>query len=51
MSEANQETVLVTKEYLDSLEDSARLLQALENAGVDNWAGYSYAMEEYQNEQ
>lgn len=37
---------ITIKEYEDLL-DSRRLLLALENAGVDNWEGYSYAMEEY----
>ncbi len=34
------------KEYRDLKED-ALMLRCLENAGVDNWDGYSYADEEY----
>ena len=29
------------------LEDDSFKLTCLENAGVDNWDGYDYAMEEY----
>lgn len=31
---------------IDSLNDDADMLNALQNAGVDNWSGYDYAMEE-----
>lgn len=41
------ETVTITKKEYDSLLDDSRLLQCLQNAGVDNWDGYSYAMEEF----
>ena len=34
------------REYRDLKEESL-MLQCLENAGVDNWDGYSYANEEY----
>ena len=34
------------KEYRDLKEESL-MLQCLENAGVDNWDGYSYANEDY----
>lgn len=37
---------ITIKEYEDLL-DSKRLLAALQDAGVDNWEGYPYAMEEY----
>lgn len=30
--------------------DDQRKLHALENAGVDNWSGYEYAMDEYNEE-
>jgi hypothetical protein len=46
-----EETVTITKkEYNDLLEDS-RMLQCLESAGVDNWGGYSYAMEEFHGDE
>lgn len=32
---------------IQSLSDDSFKLSCLENAGVDNWDGYSYAMEEY----
>ena len=47
MTNPTEETVTISKkEYERLLKDSAKL-QALENGGVDNWQGYSYAMEEY----
>lgn len=36
-------------EYQDLL-DSQFFLQCLENAGVNNWDGYDYAIEEYNRE-
>lgn len=40
-----EETITITvKEYESLLEDS-EMLQALQNAGVDNWEGYDYALE------
>ena len=41
------ETVTIGKFGYLMLKDSDLLLQCLENAGVDNWDGYYYAMEEY----
>jgi hypothetical protein len=35
---------ITTKEYEGLLEDRAMLI-CLQNAGVDNWQGYDYAME------
>lgn len=34
------------EEYLQ-LQDDARLLNCLRNAGVDNWEGWDFALEEY----
>ncbi len=34
-------------DYIEKLEYRSEKLEALENAGVDNWAGYSEAMGEY----
>lgn len=52
VSESNSEkTVLVTQKYLDDLESSARLLEALQAAGVDNWDGYDWAIEGLKDEQ
>lgn len=42
---SNSEMVTIPmSEYL-SLSEDARWLQALEHAGVDNWSGYDYARE------
>lgn len=48
MSDPKTETVTISKkEYLSLLEDR-NMLTALENAGVDNWNGYDYAMETFE---
>ena len=44
-----EETVTIHKKVYESLIDDSFMLQCLENAGVDNWSGYEYAMEEYQS--
>lgn len=46
MSENNEEITISKKEY-DRLQDRDWKLSCLEGAGVDNWCGYDYAMEEY----
>lgn len=43
MSE-NTEIIIELKEYMRLLYDS-RKLNCLENAGVENWDGYNFAME------
>ncbi len=43
----NEETVTILKSEYDSLQDDALWRTCVENAGVDNWDGYGYAMEEY----
>jgi hypothetical protein len=43
--------VTISKERYERLLDKERKLSALECGGVDNWEGYSYAMEEYYNEE
>lgn len=42
-------TVVLTKEEYDKLVEDSEFLQALRNAGVDNWDGYSYALEELED--
>lgn len=42
-----EEKVTISKEEYEDLLEDQRLLMSLENAGVDNWTGYSYAMEEF----
>ena len=38
-------TVEVDKLHYEELLEASLMLGALEEAGVDNWEGYSYAME------
>jgi hypothetical protein len=35
----------ITQEEYDELKERSKILEALEQAGVDNWSGYEYAME------
>lgn len=42
--------VKITPERIRELEKAERKLQALENAGVDNWGGYDFALEEIRKE-
>ena len=41
------ETVIITKKEYDSLKEDRDWRTCVENAGVDNWSGYEYAMEEF----
>ncbi len=38
--------VTITREEYETLLRDSDVLQALENAGVDNWEGYKFAMED-----
>lgn len=40
-----EQTITITKKEYESLLEDREWLQCLENAGVDNWEGYSYARE------
>ena len=40
------DNVTITQEEYDNLLRDSEILRALENAGVDNWEGYDFAMEE-----
>lgn len=42
----NEETVTISKEEYYALVADSLWLQDLENAGVDNWPGFEYALEE-----
>lgn len=44
------ETVTISKAELEHLQDRSLKLECLDNAGVDNWSGYGYAMEMYYEE-
>ena len=47
MNKPKQETVIVRKCEFKRLVDRDFFLNCLEAAGVDNWEGYSCALEEY----
>jgi hypothetical protein len=40
-----EETITITKQEYDQLVEDQQFLHALQNAGVDNWEGYDYALE------
>ena len=42
-----EETVTITRSEYSSLCDDARWRACVEGAGVDNWDGFAWAMEEY----
>lgn len=46
-----QKMVEISEERLKDLEDSEAMLLALEAQGVDNWPGYSNAIESLENEE
>lgn len=48
-SNATLEEVIAARQYLDELLNCEKILCALESAGVDNWNGYYYAMQELEN--
>ena len=41
------DSVTISKAEYEQLLDSDLMLRCLENAGVDNWDGYDFAMDEY----
>lgn len=43
------EMITIPKELYDDLIDDQQFLNCLQSAGVDNWEGYDYAVEEYQS--
>ena len=45
MDNQTAETICVTKSQYESLLEDSKFLEALRQAGVDNWDGYSYAFE------
>ena len=44
----NPDTVTISKELYEELLEDQFFLNCLQNAGVDNWGGYEYAVEEFQ---
>lgn len=45
-----KESVTISKDYYEQLERDSALLNALKCVGVDNWRGYSDAMEMLEKE-
>jgi hypothetical protein len=48
MIEISDDTVTMTVAEYDNLYDDSILLNCLRNAGVDNWDGWEYAVEAYE---
>lgn len=46
-----EEMVTITQAELDEMSERLRWLEALENAGVDNWSGYDFARELFKGEE
>lgn len=46
----DEQTITITKKEYESLLEDSKWLQCLENAGVDNWDGYDYARELFNEE-
>lgn len=47
----NEEFVTITSAEYEDLLRADKFLTALENAGVDNWDGYDFALELFQEEE
>jgi hypothetical protein len=47
MNNMDSTMILVDADEYEELQDAQLMLQCLENAGVDNWDGYSEALREY----
>jgi hypothetical protein len=47
---STEKTVTITEKEYNSLLEDSKWLQALEGAGVDNWEGYDYAKEIFNEE-
>lgn len=43
----DEKTVTISQKEYESLKEDSRKLLCLESAGVDNWGGYDFAMEEF----
>lgn len=44
------EMVTITKKEYESLKEDSKWLEALQRAGVDNWEGYDFARELFNEE-
>jgi hypothetical protein len=47
MEPFDTDIVTISRREYESLLDDARWRECVEDAGVDNWSGYEYAMAEY----
>lgn len=45
-----EETITISRKEYDSLLEDSAWLNCLQNAGVDNWCGWDYARELYQEQ-
>ena len=45
------ETITISKDEYEQLQDDSKFLRCLEAAGVDNWDGYDFALEAYQGDE
>lgn len=48
LKNSNKEFITIEKDLYESLKTSSNFLLALESAGVDNWSGYDFARELYE---
>lgn len=48
MVHMSEETVTISKKEYESLLEDSKFLEALQDVGVDNWEGYSYAYQVYE---
>lgn len=46
-----EEMVTITRDRYEDMLDRLHFLSCLECAGVDNWSGYDYAQELYQEDE
>jgi phage pi2 protein 07 len=45
-----EETITITKDEYDELIEDRKFLDCLRSAGVDNWEGYDFAIEMFNEE-
>lgn len=43
----DESTICITKQEYEEMQDEILFLECLRSAGVDNWDGYDYAIDEY----
>lgn len=50
MTEPTEEMITIPKAEYDALHEAVEFLEALEDAGVDNWPGYSEVVSMFADE-